>query len=321
MDPCRFILIWLAGWLNREQQSVIEYLREEIRVLQEHVGPKRLQYTDEQRTRLATKAKKLRFGRPNEFANLATPQTLVAWCRRLGASRYDSIEKRKGRPRTKVDTTELIVRLARENRHWGYGSIEGALMHVGHDISRTTIARVLKKAGIEPTPNRKKGMNWAEFLESHWSVMAAADFFTTEVWTAQGLIQLATREVKIFGIIPEPNDEWMKQIARNLTDCIDGFFKNYKYLIHDGGSQFSKAFKMILVCGGVKTVRLPRRSPNLNPFAERWIITAKELCINRMIFFGEGSLRRALTEVEMFYNQERPRQGIGTRSSYSTKRN
>jgi putative transposase len=220
-----------------------------------------------------------------------------------------------------VDIAELIVRFATENRHWGYGSIEGALLHLGHDVSRTTIARVLKKAGIEPAPLRKKGMTWAEFLESHWSVMAATDFFTTEVWTMRGLIRyhvlfvirLETREVKIVGIVPEPSDDWMKQIARNMTDCIDGFLKDYRYLIHDRGTQFSKAFKMILDGGGVKTVRLPRRSPNLNPFAERWVRTAKELCINRMIFFGEGSLRRALSEVEIFYNQERPHQGIGNK--------
>jgi putative transposase len=93
----------------------------------------------------------------------------------------------------------------------------------------------------------------------------------------------------------------------------DGILKDYKYLIHDLGTQFSKAFKMILDGGGVKTVRLPRRSPNLNSFAERWVRTAKELCINRMIFFGEGSLRGALSEVEIFYNQERPHQGIGNK--------
>lgn len=321
MDPGRFILICLAGWLNREQQEVIEYLREEIRVLRDHVGPKRLRFTDEQRSRLAAKAKKLRFGRLKEIANLVTPQTLLGWHRRMVAAKYDSSEKRIGRPRTKVDISELIIRFATENRHWGYGSIEGALLQVGHDVSRTTIARVLKKAGIEPAPNRKKGMTWAEFLKSHWSVMAATDFFTTEVWTARGLIRYhvlfvihpATREVKIVGIIPEPNDDWMKQIARNITDCVDGFLKDYKYPIHDRGPQFSKAFKMILVGGGVKRIRLPRRSPNLNPIAERWVRTAKELCVDRMIFFGEESLRRALSEVEIFYNRERPHQGIGNK--------
>ena len=158
MDPSRFILICLAGWINREQQSAIEYLREEIRVLKEHVGPKRLRFTDEQRRRLAAKAKKVKFGRLKEIANLATPPTLLDWFRRLVGAKYDSSEKRIGRPRTKVDLAELIVGFATENRHWGYGSIEGALLHLGHDVSRTTIARVLKKAGIEPAPLRKKGM-------------------------------------------------------------------------------------------------------------------------------------------------------------------
>ena len=127
------------------------------------------------------------------------------------------------------------------------------------------------------------------------------------------MIHLATRDVKIVGIVTESNDEWMKQITRNVTDCVDGFLKDYKYLLYDGRSQFSKAFKMILSCGGVKTIRLPRRSPNLNPIAERWVRTAKELCIDRMIFFGEDSLIRALAEVKIFYNQERPHQGIGNK--------
>ena len=319
MDPIRFLLICLAGWMNRNQQHVIEYLREEVRVLREHLGPKRLRFTDEQRARLARKAKRMQFGKLKEIASIVTPQTLLAWHRRLVAQKYDSSAKRIGRPRTKSSLTELIVQLARENRTWGYGSIEGALLNLGHDVSRSTIARVLKKAGIEPAPGRRRGMSWSEFLRSHWSVLAATDFFTTEVWTARGLvryhvlfvIRLATREVRIAGIVPEPSDDWMKQTARNLTDSIDGFLGGYKYLIHDRAPCFSKAFRTILPDAGVRTLRLPRRSPNLNPFAERWVRTAKELCVDRMIFFGESSLRRAMAEVETFYNRERPHQGIG----------
>ena len=111
----------------------------------------------------------------------------------------------------------------------------------------------------------------------------------------------------------------MKQIARKLTDCLDGFLKGYRYLIHDRGSQFSSSFRMILLGGGVKTIRLPRRSPNLNAFAERWVRTAKELCIDRMIFFGESSLRKALSEVEIFYAIVNDHiKGSTTRSSSQT---
>ncbi|MDC0325519.1 helix-turn-helix domain-containing protein [bacterium] len=221
MDALRFTLICLAGWMNREQQAVIEYLKEEIRVLREHVPKKHIPFSDEQRCRLARKAKKLTFGKLGEIVNLVTPQTLLRWHRRFVAAKYDSSSKRIGRPRINQNLNELIIRFANENRHWGYGSIEGALLHLGHDVSRSTIARVLKRAGIEPAPNRKARMTWTEFLRVHWDVMAASDFFTTEIWTPSGLIRyhvlfvirLATREVKIIGIIPEPHNEWMKQMA------------------------------------------------------------------------------------------------------------
>ena len=315
----RFLLICLAGWMNRNQQLVIEYLREEVRVLKEQLGPKRLRFTDEQRARLARKAKRIQFGKLKQIASIVTPQTLLAWHRRLVAKKYDSSAKRIGRPRTKSSISDLIVRFAQENRTWGYGCIEGALLNLGHDVSRSTIARILKRAGIEPAPDRRRGLIWSEFLRSHWSVLAATDFFTTEVWTTHGLvryhvlfvIRLATREVRIAGMVPEPYENWMKQIARNLTDGIDGFLSGYKYLIHDRAPCFSRAFRTILRDAGVRTIRLPRRSPNLNPFAERWVRTAKELCVDRMIFFGESSLRRAMAEVETFYNRERPHQGIG----------
>ena len=189
MDPLRFILICLAGWMNRAQKAVIEYLQEEIRVFREHIHKKRIPFSDEQRCRLARKAKKLTFGKLGEIANLVTPQTLLRWHRRFVAAKYDSSSKRLSRPRIKHDINELIIRFANENRRWGYGSIEGALLHLGHDISRSTIARVLKRAGIEPAPNRKKGMTWAEFLRVHWDVMAVTDFFTTEIWTPSGLIR------------------------------------------------------------------------------------------------------------------------------------
>jgi len=290
-------------------------------VLREQLGAKRLRFNDEQRTRLARSAKAIRFGKLKEIARIVTPQTLLAWHRRLIAKKYDSSAKRVGRPRTQGSITELIVRLARENRTWGYASMDGALLNLGHDVGRSTIARVLKKAGIEPAPERKKGMSWAEFLRSHWNVLAATDFYTTEVWSVGGwiryhvlfVIRLATREVKVAGIIPEPNDAWMKQIARNLTNGIDGFLDGYKYLIHDRAPCFTDSFRTILKESGIKSIRLPRKSPDLNSFAERWVRTAKELCVDRMIFFGECALRHAVAETETFYNQERPHQGLENR--------
>ncbi len=142
-----------------------------------------------------------------------------------------------------------------------------------------------------------------------------------KVWTLGGLvryhvlfvIRLATRKVQIAGIIPEPNGDWMKQIARNLTDFEDGFLVDYKRLIHDQGTQFTKEFKETLASGGVKTLRLPRRSPDLNSFAERWVRTIKENCLDQTILIGENSLRRVVGEFVEHYNTERAHQSLGNR--------
>src|SRR6185436_9574950 len=189
MTPLRFLLTCFAGWMNHRQQLVIEYLQEEIRTLQEQLG-KRPRFNDDQRRRLAAKGKSIGRKGLARFASLVTPDTLLAWHRRLVAKKYDSSKKRKpGRPPTKVDIRELVLRMARENRSWGYTRIQGALANLRHEVSRGTIANILREAGLDPSPERRKGMTWKEFLRVHWSTMAATDFFTVEVWTPVGLVR------------------------------------------------------------------------------------------------------------------------------------
>ncbi|MFT4547456.1 MAG: putative transposase [Verrucomicrobiales bacterium] len=320
MDAFKLILVSLAGWMNRQQQHVIEYLQDEIRILKEQQGSRRPKFTDEQRRRLACKAKLIRFGRLKEIVNLVTPQTLLAWHRKLIAKEYDSsgVRRRVGRPPTKDELRDLVVRMAEENRGWGYTRIRGALANLGHDIGRGTIADILKLAGMEPAPERERKTTWAEFLKMHWDVMGATDFFTVEVWTLRGLvryhvlfvIKLSTRKVNIAGIVPEPDGEWMKQVGRNLTDCSSGFLIGYRYLIHDRAAVFTKEFLSILESGGVNSVRLPPRSPNLNAFAERFVRSIKEECLSRIIPIGEGSLRRAVDQFCEHYHCERNHQGL-----------
>ena len=127
------------------------------------------------------------------------------------------------------------------------------------------------------------------------------------------MIRLATREVKIVRVVPKPYGEWMKQIGRNLVDCDEGFLLGFKYLVQDRGTAFPKEFRTILGSSGVKSIRLPRKGPNLNPFSERWVLSAREMCIDRMIFFGEESIQHAVTEMEIYYNQERVHQGRGNK--------
>lgn len=180
-DPLAFLVICVAGWMNRNQQDVIDYLQEEIRVLKELVGPKP-RFNDGQRRRLATKGKRLGRKLLDRFASLVTPNTLLAWHRRLVAQKYDgSVVRKAGRSPTACEIKELILKLARENRSWGYTRIQGALANLRHEVGRGTIANVLKAAGLEPAPQRRQGMTWKEFLKMHWEVLAATDFFTVEL--------------------------------------------------------------------------------------------------------------------------------------------
>lgn len=318
MNALQFLLVCLAGWLNRNQQLVIEYLEEEVNVLREQLG-KTPRFTDDQRRRLAAKALKLGRDRLRQYASIVSPKTLLEWHRRLIAHKYDGSARRApGRPCTPGEIQELIRRMARENRTWGYTRIQGALENLGYKVGRTVISKVLKEAGIGPAPERQKRTTWKEFLRSHFAVLAAADFFTVEVWTAFGLvryhvffvIRLATREVKIAGIVPEPHGQWMKQMARNLTDGLDGFLAGCRFLIHDRSSLFTLEFGMILENAGIRTVRLPARSPNLNAFAERYVRTIKEGCLDRMVFIGEASLHRAISEFVCHYHTERNHQSL-----------
>ncbi len=204
-----FLMLIFAGWVNRSQQDVLEYLQEENRVLREQLGGRRLRFTDGQRHRLAAKAKTI--GRKGFFGigTLVTPDTLLRWYRRLIAKKYDGSKARKpGRPRTAVEIEELILRMARDNPRWGYTRIRGALRNLGHEIGRNTIKRILLENGIDPAPLRKKGMPWETFLKAHWGAIAATDFFSVEVLTRTGLVRyfvlfvidLQTRGLRLPGL-------------------------------------------------------------------------------------------------------------------------
>jgi len=241
-----------------------------------------MRFTNDQRRRLAAKAKIVGAKWLSQIATLVTPETLLAWHRRLIAQKYDGSRHREpGRPRILAEVQALIVRMARENREWGYRRIQGALANLGYDYARSTVANILKKNAIEPAPERSRRTTWKEFLRQHWEQIVATDFFTIEVWTPKGLqrfvvlffLELSTRRVELAGIAANPNGLWMTQIARNLTDGVDGFFTGKRYLIHDRDPLYTNEFLDMLGDVGVQSVKLPRRSPNLTAYAERFVRT------------------------------------------------
>jgi len=165
-------------------------------------------------------------------------------------------------------------------------------------------------------------MSGETFLKAHWGAIAATDFFSVEVLTRVGLVRyfvlfvidLKTRRVEIAGIAPQPDGEWMKQMARHLTDFDDGFPMGTRYLIHDRDPLFTERFREILKPSGVKTVKLPARSPNLNAYAERFVLSVKSECLAKIIPQGERHLRNAVKQYTEHYQLERNHQGLDNES-------
>lgn len=318
--PLAFFLRLFSGWVNRQQQAVIDYLLEENRILCAERGSRRLRLTDDQRRRLAVKGKVLGRHHLGDIAGIVTPDTILRWYRRLVAKKYDGSKQRApGRPRTKPDIAALVVRMANENPTWGYTRIRGGLKNLGREVARNTIKAILKDHGIEPAPERRTKTPWTTFLAAHWEGLAAADFFTVEVLTMGGLVRyfvffvmrLKTRTVEIAGITRQPNEAWMTQTARNLTDAHDGFLRGVRYLILDRDPFYTTAFRRILRDSGVKPLLLPAWSPNLNAYAERFVLSAKSECLERVVPLGEEHLRAAVREFVDHYHEERPHQGLG----------
>jgi putative transposase len=194
----------------------------------------------------------------------------------------------------------LIVRRAQENRGWGYTRIQGALANLDHKVGRGTIANVLKRNGIEPSPERSRRTSWSTFLKvvTHYLLF---------------VISLANRVVTIAGITTRPDESWMLQMGRNVTDSQSGALHAKRYLIIDRDTKYSQQFRRLLQDSGTKVIRLSPMSPNLNAYAERFVRSIKNECLDRMIFVGQESLRRAVAEYTEHYHSERNHQGLENR--------
>ena len=296
------LLAYITGSVDQELLLRNTYLVTENRLLRKHISG---------RVRLSDGDRK----------TLVRPDTILAWHRKLVAQKCDGSAQRKapGRPSIDAELETLVVRMAQENRSWGYDRIVGALKHLGYMISDQTVGNILKRHGIPPAPERKKTTTWTEFIRTHMDVLVATDFFTAEVWTLTGLvtyyvlffIHLASRKVHVAGITPHPDHAWMRQIARNVTMEEWGLLAPGQYFIHDRDGKYCPAFQRIIDHTGVQRVPLPPRSPNLNAYAERWVRSVKEEALSRLLLFGERSLWHALSAYSIHYHQERPHQGKG----------
>src|SRR5450631_1487804 len=176
-QPLQLLLVIFAGWVNRHHLDVIEYLQEENRILKERLGGRRIRFTDAERCRLARKAHALGRKVLNELHTLVTPDTLLRWHREMIACKWNYSRRRgAGRPRVMQTIVNLVLRMALENRSWGYTRIQGAMANLGHEVGRGTIANILREYGIDPAPERDTHMPWSTFLRAHRECLVAREF-------------------------------------------------------------------------------------------------------------------------------------------------
>ena len=310
----QMVLGMLTNWLEHREREAIAYLVEENRLLWRQLAGRRLRLTDANRRRLAMCAHRVGRATLREIATIATPDTLLRWHRQLIARKW-TYATTPGRRGVMSEIQRLVVRMATENPTWGYTRIQGALKNVGHRVGRSTIRRILKAAGLPPAPQRPP--SWDTFLKAHWGVIAGADFFTTEVWTWRGLvtyytvfvIDLASRRVQVLGSTPHPDAVFMQRAIRTLT-MAELPSLDIHTLICDRDRKWSRDVQRQLQDAGIRIVLTPARAPNANAYAERFVRSIKEECLDRIVPLGDSHFRHAVAQFVEHYHRERNHQGL-----------
>jgi len=288
----------------------IVVLRHELAVLRRQVSRPRLDETD--RVFLAAASRLLNTKSQRSF--FVRPDTLLGWHRQLVRRRWTYAGRRPGRPSVSEETHELVLRLARENPRWGYQRIVGELAGVGVRVSATTVAKILRGAGLPPADARAR-LCWRAFLRAHAESMLACDFFTVEtLWLGRlyvlFFLELGTRRVHLAGCTANPNERWSAQQARQFAWSLSERPRPIRFLIHDRDTKFSRAFDEVFRSEGIEIIRTPFRAPNANAFAERWIGTVRRDCLDWLVIASRRQLERVLRVYVDHYNRHRPHRAL-----------
>jgi transposase InsO family protein len=283
-------------------------LRHELSVLRRQTGRPKLRPSD--RAFLAALARLLPTERRRGLA--VTPQTLLRWHRDLVRRKWTYPPRGPGRPPVQQHVRQLVLRLARENPRWGYPRIAGELGKLGITISPSSVRRILLAAGLEPAP-RRIGPSWQQFLHQQAASILACDFFTVDTLTLRRyyvlfFIELATRRVHLAGITRNPTGTWTAQQARNLA--LADKLGTVRYLIHDRDRKFSSAFDEVFRSEGIRVIHTPVRAPRANAYAERFVRTIRNECLDWLLIIGRRHLEHTLRVYLSHYNAERPHRGL-----------
>lgn len=318
------LVTYLSYCIDKELYKAIDYLKSQVEVLveQQEKQNKRILLTHHQRMRIAAKAKRLSRKMLEQCTVLFTVDTIMGWYNKLISQKYDGSHNRTkpGRPQITEEIVNLVIRFKEENPRWGYQKITDQIEYLGYTISKTSVKNILIENGFDPEPDLTVKSTWHEFLRSHWDVLTACDFFTIELLVGRKLIrctvffviEFSTRKVFFAPIKLQPDGKYMKQVARILTDCENGFLKDKRYLIHDRDPLYkTTGFHDILRSSGIEPIKLPARSPDLNSIAERFVKSVKYECLNYLILSSVKQLEYAINQYQDYYHHERIHQSLG----------
>jgi len=307
-------------------QKMNDYMAEKIRIYEEHLtaltGKKRPELTESDKRRLARKGKELNDFLLKSVEPTWAPGTIRNWYNQLVGAKYDSTganQKKRGRKPISQEIVGEVLLLAEHNPDWGYDRIAGTMRYLGYDVSASTVRNILDAHGIIPDPEHKLRGDWQLFIDSQQYVTASVDFAQVEMLKPQGLVResllfamdIGSREVSLGGITHDPDGNWTTQIARNMCDMTDGFMLGKKFLIHDRDTLFHHRFDKVFESIGVKIIKLPPFTPQMNTRMENFIRAIKTECLDKMIFTSETQLRIAVREYLEYWNHYRPHAGLG----------
>jgi len=313
----RISLLFASG---DSRDAEILALRHQILVLQRQIN--RPQFTNTDRTIFTLLHSSMERARRNTAFQIVTPETVRRWHRRRIRRHWTQPPPLpRGCPPIDPQLRRLTIRLANENPTWGYRRIHGELLRLGHQLAASTIWKILRTAGINPTRDRT-GPTWSQFIKSQSKAIIATDFACVDTALLKRfhvlfVIEHKTRRIHLVGITTNPTGPWTTQAARNLTMRL-GEHHRFRFLIRDGAGRFTRSFDTVLSTSGITAIRIPPRSPQANAFAERWVRTLRHELLDRTIICNEHQLRQLLEEYIDHYNMHRPHRGIRQRAPNDT---
>jgi len=316
--PLFWVLALVLQWFRPRYNARLQILEVQIRILRSRIDTARIVPTPKE------KAELLRIGAllghdVSELMHVVLPETYRKWVRQ---SRRGIPFKPSGRPRTPMATVNLVLRMADENLRWGYRKIVGELKKLGIRISKTSVRKILKDAGIHPAPDKafkKPAIPWTTFVHAHMDSMVACDFFTKRIYTLRGVftahmlvfIHLGSRKVYCSRPTYNPNGNWVMQQTRNANMWIDDMGVRPRFLVHDRDRKYPDEFRAFWNTEGVRCIRIPIEAPKANAFAETWIESFKREALNHFMCFSLDQLDYIKTTWVTYYNTRRPHRGVG----------